>query len=90
VTDTVNGSSNVLGAVASYVDRVETLESEKKALAADIKDVYGEAKEHGLDVGVLRVLVAKRRKDPDKLSELATNLAVYEEAYHKGKTNGKQ
>lgn len=83
----MSGSSNVLGAVHSYVDRVERLEEEKKALAADIKDVYGEAKEHGLDVGVLRALVAKRKKDPDKLSELATSLALYEEAYHKGTTN---
>lgn len=81
---------NVLGAVPSYVDRVERLEEEKKALTADIKDVYGEAKENGLDAGVLRALVAKRRKDPDKLSELATSLALYEEAYHKGSTNGKQ
>jgi uncharacterized protein (UPF0335 family) len=89
VTDTVNGSSNVLGSVASYVDRVERLEEEKKALAADIKDVY-EAKAGGLDAGVLRVMVAKRRKDPDTVNELETKLALYEEAYKKAKTNGKQ
>lgn len=81
---------NILGAVPNYVDRIERLEEEKRALAADIKDVYGEAKEAELDVGVLRALVAKRRKDPEKLSELATALAEYEAAYHKGSTNGKQ
>jgi uncharacterized protein (UPF0335 family) len=83
--------SNVLGAVAGFVDRIERLEEEKRALAADIKDVYGEAKAAALDAGVLRALVAKRRKDPEKLSELQTALALYETAYnnHKGTTNGK-
>ncbi len=41
------------GAVArdqlrSFVERIERLEEEKKTIAEDIKDVYGEAKVHGL------------------------------------------
>jgi hypothetical protein len=41
------------GAVArdqlrSFVERIERLEEEKKTIADDIKDVYGEAKAHGI------------------------------------------
>jgi uncharacterized protein (UPF0335 family) len=34
----------------AFVERVERLEEEKKALADDVRDVYAEAKANGFDV----------------------------------------
>ena len=38
----------------AFVERVERLEEEKKAIADDIRDVYAEAKGNGFDVKSLR------------------------------------
>ena len=47
----------------SIVERIEKLEEERKALQADIKDIYTEAKSAGYDVKVLRMVIASRKKD---------------------------
>ena len=38
------------GHLRAFIERIERLEEEKKALSDDIKDVYGEAKGNGFDV----------------------------------------
>jgi len=51
----------------SFVERIERLEDEIKALNADKSDVYKEAKSAGFDVKVLRELIRLRRMDePDR------------------------
>jgi uncharacterized protein (UPF0335 family) len=47
----------------SIVDRIEQLEEEKAALAADIREVYGEAKANGFEPKVLRQVVRLRKLD---------------------------
>ena len=47
----------------AFVERVERLEEEKKALADDIREVYAEAKGNGFDVKVLRTIIKLRRQD---------------------------
>ncbi len=37
-----------------YIERVERLEEEKRALMADIKDIYSEAKATGFEPKVMR------------------------------------
>jgi uncharacterized protein (UPF0335 family) len=49
--------------IKSIVERIERLEEEKKAIAEDIREVYGEAKANGFDTKVLRQVVALRKKD---------------------------
>lgn len=61
----------------SFIERVERLEEEKKALAEDIKEVYAEAKGHGFDVKILRKIVALRKKDPDDRAEEEALLDTY-------------
>lgn len=56
---------NSVGGIAgerlrSFVERIERLEEEKRALAGDIKEVYAEAKGTGFDVKVLRQLIRER------------------------------
>jgi uncharacterized protein (UPF0335 family) len=61
----------------SIVERIETLEKEKAAIAADIKDVYTEAKGNGFDAKALRTIVALRKKDAAKRAEEQAILATY-------------
>jgi uncharacterized protein (UPF0335 family) len=64
----------------SLVDRIERLEEERKALSADIKDIYGEAKSAGFDVKVLRQLIRLRKQEPAEIEEQETLLDVYRHA----------
>jgi uncharacterized protein (UPF0335 family) len=65
------------GHLRAFVERIERLEEEKKALAGDIKDVYGEAKGNGFDVRILRKIVSIRKQDRDKRLEEETILDLY-------------
>jgi len=53
----------------TIVERIERLEEEKKAIADDIRDVYGEAKANGFDTKVLRQVVGLRKKDLSEREE---------------------
>ncbi|HEX9489639.1 MAG TPA: DUF2312 domain-containing protein [Stellaceae bacterium] len=64
----------------SFIERVERLEEEKRALAEDIKEVYAEAKGVGFDVKIMRQIVKIRKMDQDELDEQETLLDVYKRA----------
>jgi uncharacterized protein (UPF0335 family) len=79
-TDVEDGS--VVGGIAasrlrSIIERVERLEEERKALAADIKDIFAEAKSAGFDVKVVRQVIALRKKEPAEVEEQQTLLDLY-------------
>ena len=60
-----------------YVDRIERLEAEKAELAADIREVYGEVKDFGLDPKIVRKVVALRKKDASERAEEEALLDMY-------------
>ncbi|MGE0753223.1 MAG: DUF2312 domain-containing protein [Variibacter sp.] len=64
----------------AFIERVERLEEEKKAIADDIKDVYAEAKGNGFDVKALRTIVRMRKQDTDERKEQEAILDVYLQA----------
>ena len=64
----------------SVVERIERLEEEKKVIADDIREVFGEAKANGYDTKVLRKLVTLRRRDKDDIAEEEAVLEMYKEA----------
>ena len=64
----------------SFILRIERLEEEKQALAADIREVYSEAKGSGFDVRVMRQPIRLRKMDNDDRSEMEAVLEVYERA----------
>lgn len=64
----------------SFVDRIERLEEEKQALAADIREVYSEARGAGFDVKVMRQLIRLRKMDKDDRTQMEEILHVYERA----------
>jgi uncharacterized protein (UPF0335 family) len=61
----------------SFIERIERLEEEKRALSADIKEVYSEAKGAGFDVKTIRELIKIRRMDEDDLDEREALLDTY-------------
>ncbi|MBL4603207.1 MAG: DUF2312 domain-containing protein [Emcibacteraceae bacterium] len=67
-------------ALRSYIERIERLEEEKKALADDIKDIYGEAKSTGFDVKVIRQIVRLRKMDENDRNEQEALLDLYTHA----------
>lgn len=76
---------NVEGALAadrlaSIVKRIERLTEEKAALAADIREIYVEAKGNGFDTRVLRRLIKRRSQDKAELQEEEALLELYESA----------
>lgn len=64
----------------SIVERIERLEEEKKTIADDIKEVYGEAKANGYDVKVLRKVIAIRKRDANERAEEEAILDLYLQA----------
>jgi len=61
----------------AFVERIERLEEEKKTIADDIRDVYGEAKGNGFDVTALRAVIKLRKQDTNERSEQAAILDTY-------------
>jgi uncharacterized protein (UPF0335 family) len=68
----------------SFIERVERLEEDKKAIANDIKDVYAEAKGEGYEVKVLRQIVRLRKMDRADRQEQEALLDLYLSALGEG------
>src|ERR1700733_4476129 len=61
----------------SFIERIERLEEEKKALGDDIRDVYSEAKAGGFEAKIMRQIVKIRKMDKDDLDEQEALLETY-------------
>jgi uncharacterized protein (UPF0335 family) len=73
---------NRVGGVAvdqlkSIIARVEKLEEEKAGLAADIRDVFAEARGNGYSVPALRAILKMRKKDAAEREEEEAILDSY-------------
>jgi len=64
----------------SFIERIERLEEERRALGADIKEVYAEAKGTGFDTKIMRQVIRLRRMDKDDLDEQESLLDIYRRA----------
>jgi uncharacterized protein (UPF0335 family) len=62
------------------IERIETLEAEKKGIADDIKDIYTEAKARGYDGKILREIVRLRKMEPNSRAEHFALLDTYAKA----------
>lgn len=63
--------------LSAFIERIEKLEAEKKAIAEDIRDVYAEAKGTGFDAKVIRRIVAMRKQDKAKREEFEEIFRLY-------------
>jgi uncharacterized protein (UPF0335 family) len=64
----------------SFIERIERLEEEKAGIAADIKDVYSEAKGTGFDVKIMRQIVRLRKMESSDRQEQEELLDLYQRA----------
>ena len=71
------------GHLKSYIDRIERLEEEKKALMNDIKEIYSEAKGTGFDIKIIRKIIALRKMDASDRDEMEYLLEIYNKALGK-------
>ena len=63
-----------------FVERYERLESEKKDIAEQQKEVMAEAKARGYDTKCIRKIVAVRKRDPDDVAEEEAVIEMYKQA----------
>ena len=61
----------------AFVERIERMEEEKAAIAADIKEIYAEAAGNGYDRKILRKVVAIRKQDANERMEQEALLELY-------------
>lgn len=66
------------------IERCETLDAEKAAIAQQLKEVMAEAKGRGYDTRVLRKVIALRRRRPDEVAEEEAVLELYKQALGMG------
>jgi uncharacterized protein (UPF0335 family) len=77
---TVGHNSAPGGVLVGYLDRIENIDDEIDGLKDDRKEVFSEAKAAGIDVKVLRKVIARRRRDKNELAEEDNMIAAYEDA----------
>jgi uncharacterized protein (UPF0335 family) len=60
-----------------FIERIERLEEEKAALAADIREVFAEAKSTGFDTKAMRTIIKLRKQEDHERIEQEALLATY-------------
>jgi len=63
-----------------FIERFERLEAEKKDITDQQKEVMAEAKGRGYDTGVMRKVIALRKRDKDDIAEEEAVLEMYKQA----------
>lgn len=61
----------------AFVERIERIEEDIKALNDDKKLVYAEAKADGFDIKILREVIKLRKQDQDERDEQQSLLEIY-------------
>ena len=77
LTPSANTSVNQL---SQFIERIERLEEEKKALMADIRDIYSEARATGFEPKIMRQIIKMRGLDREVLAEQDILLSSYRAA----------
>jgi uncharacterized protein (UPF0335 family) len=74
MTDTVGIAGD---RIRSFVERIEHVEEEIKALNEGKKEIFAEAKGDGFDVKVLKEIIRLRKQDKDERDEQESLLDLY-------------
>lgn len=64
----------------TIIERVEKLNEDSANIAADIKEIYSEAKSAGFDPKYIRQMIRLRKLDPDELDEADELTKMYRSA----------
>lgn len=83
-TPDVDGGGNAAPVAAaqlrSFMERIERLSEEKKALADDIREVFAEARGNGFDPKIMRIILKRRAADREALLEQDALVHTYSTA----------
>lgn len=80
-SDVIDGTYNATAEeLRQFIERYERLDAEKKDIADAQKEVMAEAKGRGYDTGVLRKVIALRKRDKDDIAEEEAVLEMYKAA----------
>ena len=63
-----------------FIERFEQLESEKKDVVEQQKELMSEAKGRGYDTKVMKKVIALRKRKPDEIAEEEAVLDMYKAA----------
>lgn len=63
-----------------FIERFEQLDSEKRDVAEQQKELMAEAKGRGYDTKVMKQVIALRKRKPDDIAEEEAMLEVYKAA----------
>jgi uncharacterized protein (UPF0335 family) len=73
-----SGSEEInVGHLRAFIERIERLGEERKAISEDIKEVYAEAKANGFEPKIIRKIVSIRGQDKEKRVEEETLVELY-------------
>lgn len=75
MTDDINAAT--AGKLKAFIERIEQLEEEKREIAAEVKNIYAEAKANGFEPKIMRKIVAARRQDAETRREHEEIMSVY-------------
>ncbi|MGY6410050.1 MAG: DUF2312 domain-containing protein [Alkalilacustris sp.] len=78
--DPIDSYGVTAGELRQFIERIESLEQEKKDVADQIKEVFAECRGRGYDVKVIRKLIQLRRRDKDDVAEEEAVLELYKRA----------
>lgn len=76
-TDPYNVTADEL---RQFIERFEQLEAEKADIAEQQKELMAEAKGRGYDTGLMRKVIALRKRKPDDIAEEEAVLEIYKTA----------
>ena len=80
MADNVSTESVAADQLRAFVERIERMNEEKKAISDDIKEIYAEAKGTGFDTKALRTLIRLRAQDASERQEAEAILDLYMQA----------
>jgi uncharacterized protein (UPF0335 family) len=63
-----------------YMAKLERLENERNDVMSAIRETLAEAKAHGLEPKIIKIILKESKRDPKDLDEEDTMLAMYKRA----------
>lgn len=80
MTDITQAYNVTADELKQFIERAEQLASEKKDVAEQEKELFAEAKGRGYDTKVMRLVLARRKRERDAIAEEESILEMYESA----------
>lgn len=84
MSDPTDAYSVTAEELRQFIERYEQLESEKKDVTEQQKEVMAEAKGRGYDTRVIRKVIALRKRKPDEIAEEEAIMEMYKTALGMG------